>query len=120
MAALPLIRVVARLTQAISKTIVHPRYFPYPLTPTLHATRISIAYRANVRKTGSQLSYGADLAGFLLMVGPRPLRSSMRKREKSGSGCLGEQVERMAPGGLLTQRRLLTSWIRFHPVVPLA
>jgi hypothetical protein len=68
MAAVPLVRLVARLTHFLSTAIVHPSVFPYPLTPTLHAARISIAFRANARRTGSRLSRRADLAGFLLMA----------------------------------------------------
>lgn len=59
---------VAAALVYLTTTTVHPSYFPYPLAPTLHAARVSIAYQANARKGTAVLSWGTYLAGFLIMV----------------------------------------------------
>lgn len=64
---------VAALVRALSVP-VHPVYFPVPLVPFLHATRISLAFRGQKARLGTKLSRGADMAGFLTMV--RPLSRS--------------------------------------------
>lgn len=65
-----LLRVFSDALTFVSKTKVHDRWFPYTLAPTLHATRISIAYQHNARKAGfgKTLSWPTYLAGYLIMV----------------------------------------------------
>lgn len=57
----------------ITKTQVHPSYFPYPLAPTLHALRVSLAYQTQAHRfNGPQgtkgVSWGGYIAGYLMMV----------------------------------------------------
>ncbi|RDB19172.1 hypothetical protein Hypma_014221 [Hypsizygus marmoreus] len=51
---------------------VHAAYFPYPIAPTIHAARISIAYQANARAanvgTNGKLSWPTYIAGYLVMA----------------------------------------------------
>jgi len=64
-----LLRGTADITQLITKTLVHPNYFPYPLGIAIHAARVSIAYQSNVRNTGNwgRMPWATYLAGFLVM-----------------------------------------------------
>ncbi|KAK0207909.1 hypothetical protein DFS33DRAFT_392136 [Desarmillaria ectypa] len=48
-------------------TQVHPTLFPYPWASTLHATRVSMAYQNNMRKSGNNLSWGTYIVGYLIM-----------------------------------------------------
>ncbi|KAJ7262264.1 hypothetical protein B0H12DRAFT_1105035 [Mycena haematopus] len=52
---------------AVLATPVHGALFPYAWGSTLHAFRISLAFLTNVQMSGSRLSWGAHMAGFLLM-----------------------------------------------------
>ncbi|KAG7450863.1 uncharacterized protein BT62DRAFT_962721 [Guyanagaster necrorhizus] len=51
----------------LTTTRVHPTLFPYPWASTLHATRVSMAYQNNMRRTGSKLSWGTYITGYLIM-----------------------------------------------------
>lgn len=53
---------------AMNTILVHPVYFPYPLAPTLHATRTSIAFQAAARKSPAPLSWGTYIVGYLIAV----------------------------------------------------
>ncbi|KAK7057272.1 hypothetical protein R3P38DRAFT_2840331 [Favolaschia claudopus] len=48
-------------------TPVHKTLFPYPWGPTLHASRISLVFHTNLQASGTPLSWGAHLFGYLLM-----------------------------------------------------
>jgi len=43
------------------------KLWPYPVFMVLHAARISVAFRGATRRSPSSLSWGQDLAGYLLM-----------------------------------------------------
>jgi len=57
------------LIQYLSTTLVHPLLFPYPWISTLHAARITHAYRCRIKASGNRgrLRAGPEYAGFLLM-----------------------------------------------------
>jgi hypothetical protein len=61
---------LASLVQYISATTVHPVFFPFPWITTLHAARITHAYRVRIKVSGNggRISAGPEYAGFLLMV----------------------------------------------------
>ena len=52
----------------MNTTLAHPVYFPYPLAPTLHAARISIAFQIGARKSPAPLSWGTYIVGYLITV----------------------------------------------------
>ncbi|KAF5310075.1 hypothetical protein D9619_010337 [Psilocybe cf. subviscida] len=52
----------------INTTKVHPVWFPYALAPTIHATRVSMMFQANARRSVIPLSWGTYLGGFLVMA----------------------------------------------------
>ncbi|KAF7361976.1 hypothetical protein MVEN_00542600 [Mycena venus] len=52
---------------AVLATPVHSTLFPYPWGSTLHAFRISLVFHNSVQMSGSRLSWGAHMFGFLLM-----------------------------------------------------
>ncbi|PFH47578.1 hypothetical protein AMATHDRAFT_151781 [Amanita thiersii Skay4041] len=67
-AALPLAKLLRPIADSLvylQSTKVHPTWFPFALAPTIHATRISIAYQAKV--AGRPLSWPTYLAGYLIM-----------------------------------------------------
>lgn len=64
MAAVAVLRPVADLTKALSE----PNLLPVPLVPVLHAARISLAFRSQKKRMKTEMSWGADMAGFLLMA----------------------------------------------------
>lgn len=64
MAAVAILRPVADLTKAVSE----PTLLPVPLLPIIHAARISLAFRAQKTRLNTELSRGADMAGFLVMA----------------------------------------------------
>lgn len=62
---------ISALTQFLSTTPVHTVLYPFPWISTIHATRISLAYRGRLRVLGhadGKLGRGPELAGFLMMV----------------------------------------------------
>ena len=65
------LRIYADSLLFISTSKVHQTLFPYVLTPTLHALRISMIYQLNARKAGhgKSLTWATYLAGYLVMVG---------------------------------------------------
>jgi len=64
-----LFSIVVGLTHLITTKPVHPVLFPYPWLQTLHAARISLAFRTRIRALGTEgkISRAAEYAGFLLM-----------------------------------------------------
>jgi len=60
---------LSSLVQYLSTTLVHPVFFPYPWITTLHAARITHAYRLRIKEFGNRgtLSAGSECTGFLLM-----------------------------------------------------
>lgn len=68
MAYRALLKPTADATSWLSSTVLHPIYFPYPLTLVLHAVRISHAYSTKVKASGHKLHPFQHLAGFLVMV----------------------------------------------------
>lgn len=66
-----LLSYIASLTLYISTAKVHTILFPFPWITTLHAARITNAFRGRTRalRTEGQLGRGPEYAGFLLMVG---------------------------------------------------
>lgn len=65
-----LISYLAGVVQYLSTTPVHPVLFPFPWASTLHAARITHAFRGRIKAMGtqSQISRGPEYTGFLLMV----------------------------------------------------
>ncbi|KAG6806854.1 hypothetical protein H0H92_009835 [Tricholoma furcatifolium] len=47
---------------------VHATLFPYPIAPTVHAARISLAYQTNARAAGGKLPWGTYIIGYLIMT----------------------------------------------------
>jgi hypothetical protein len=73
MAYRALLKPTAEATEFLSNTLLHPVYFPYPLTLCLHALRISHVYSTKVKGAGHKLPPAQHLAGFLVMVRERML-----------------------------------------------
>lgn len=77
----PVLSLTAQLNQFLLSPI-HATLFPFPLITSLHATRVSLAYRANVTRVGKieeekarlngvqkeTRTWLMDVAGFLVMV----------------------------------------------------
>lgn len=65
-----LLSYIASLTLWISTQPVHPVLFPFAWLPTLHAARITHAFRGRLRAVGTHntIGRGPEYAGFLLMV----------------------------------------------------
>jgi len=59
---------VANAFVYLNTTKVHPLWFPYPLSPTLHAMRVSIVFQSNARRSPTPLSWGTYITGFLVMA----------------------------------------------------
>lgn len=74
----------ASLVSYLGSTQLHPTYAPFPLTACIHAARVSLAYRAIVKKVGAakagakegevggrEMGWAQNVGGFLVMVSLR-------------------------------------------------
>ncbi|KAF8317650.1 hypothetical protein DL93DRAFT_514337 [Clavulina sp. PMI_390] len=64
-----IITYLAGIVQFLSTSPVHPVLYPFPWGSTLHAARITHAFRGRMKALGThaQLGFGPEFAGFLLM-----------------------------------------------------
>lgn len=74
---LVVLRPLALMVEAATVPI-SPAFYPFPLATTLHALRISHAYKGRVKALGHDGAMKArglsvELAGYLMMVSPRTL-----------------------------------------------